>query len=102
MPDVLCLHTAVFRFIPLGDRQIEREHKPVSDIVAVKRGVSSGHHFSIQRYKVVEALLESDGANADQLADMFTAVKSISGAVQALKFKARTRMCHRPKEGKSD
>ena len=86
MPDVLCLHTAVFRLIPLGDRQIEMEHKPVSDIVAVKRGVSSGHHFSIQRYKVVEALLESDGANADKLADHFTAVKSISGAVRALKF----------------
>ena len=77
----------MFRFIPLGDRQIKREHKPVSDIVAQRCGtIVTGRDVCIQRYKVVESLLASDDADGDKLADHIAAIKYVKGAVKAFSF----------------
>ena len=57
MPNVLRMNIAVFLLIPLGDKPIESEHKPISDKIVVKSPVSAGHTFSVQRLKVIEKMM---------------------------------------------
>ena len=53
----LKLQIAPFMFVPLGDRLIEMEHKPISDLVRPKLRISRGHNFSVRRLKSIEEII---------------------------------------------
>ena len=81
MPGLLRLHVAVFYFIPLGDRNIEREHKYLSDVVRPKTRVILGHWFSVRRLRIVEKRMFVDAVFADGLVDKFLSLKSTKSVI---------------------
>ena len=56
MCEELKLQVAPFMFVPLGDRLIEIEHKPISELVRPKLRISRGHNFSVKRLKNIEEI----------------------------------------------
>ena len=57
MCEGLKFQIAPFNFVPLGDRLIEMEHKPISDLVRPKLRITKGHNFSVRRLKKIEELM---------------------------------------------
>ena len=86
MPEILRLRVAPFHFIPLGDRNIEREHKYLSDIVRPKTRIVGGHWFSVRRLRVLEHRMFVDPVFANGIVDYFMSLKSIKSAIRSFGF----------------
>ena len=84
MPDILKLHVANFRFIPVGDRQIEREHKPISELTRTKHAITRGHVFSVRRLKIIEARFKADVDFKRALVKRFLAFRSLKELVKVI------------------
>ena len=60
MSDLLMFNVAAVALIPLGDRQIEREHLPMAKVANAAPTTKVGHSFSGRRFLRAESIINTD------------------------------------------
>lgn len=82
MSGILKLHVAPFHFMPFGDRQIEREHKYMSDVVSLYRKAVKGHIFGIRRLRAVETQMFNDPVFSNKLVEYFVKLRNTRESIK--------------------
>ena len=79
------LQIAPMYLMPFGDRQIEMEHKPLSDVARKNMQGRRGHMWSVQRLKSIERRLE-ERAWRDVFVAHFASLEKLKQMIKVLGF----------------
>ena len=76
---------APFLLMPFGDRLIEMEHKPLSDIARASPHTKSGDRWAVQRMTRIETSLQ-DPVWKDKFVNHFMSLSSLKSIIFAMGF----------------